>query len=190
MTYLPTETSASVTAGQKPARAATGSVGTTTRPDRSQTSRPNLTKPGATKPDLKKKDKLAVEEPVATADHAESFAAPAAGTARVEPVRTEPLADSADDAPEPGRLFGVTVWGLGLTVIGLIVAGCVAMMALTAATGTNLGAALTMVPICGLLGLGLVIASLGTITRGRVPYILLGCATVVLLIFFGVVIAT
>jgi lipopolysaccharide export LptBFGC system permease protein LptF len=175
MTYLPTDTSASVLAGEKPAQTATGSVALSTRPDRSETP----------KPDLTKKPKSPVPSPAP--DHAEAFAAPAAGTARVEPA---PGNTDDDVAPEPARLIGVTIWGFALTVVGLVMTCCIAMLALTAPAGGNFTAALLMIPICGLLGLGLVIASLVTISRGNVPYILLGSSTVVLLVLFGVVVAT
>src|SRR5882762_10266550 len=164
MTYLPTDTSASVLTGAQPARAAAGSEAASTRLERSETAKPDLTK----KP--------------AGPEHAEAFAAPAAGTARVEPAgyyatlatarsgdapgTEQPDTAQPDTAPEPGRLIGVTLWGLALTLIGLVVSVCVVMLSVTSTSPGAFTAALLMIPICGLLGLGLVIASLVTITRG------------------------
>ena len=128
------------------------------------------------------------------AEHAEKFAAPAAGTARVTPAPITPPAvhppagdDEEDVPPEPLKLIGVTLWALAVTVVGLVTATAMVMLTLSGRTG--MGAVLAMIPICGLLGLGPAIAALVMITRDKVPYILLGCSTFVLLIFFGFVFA-
>ncbi|WP_163509323.1 hypothetical protein [Fodinicola acaciae] len=125
-------------------------------------------------------------------DRAEKFAAPAAGTARVTPApitppAVHPLLGDDDVRPEPLKLIGVTLWALAVTLVGLVTAAAMVMLQLSGRGGMT--AVLVMTPICGLLGIALAIAALVTITRDKVPYILLGASSLILLIYFGFVFA-
>jgi hypothetical protein len=81
----------------------------------------------------------------------------------------------------PERLAGVSLWAL-LLVLGGAVAGLRAMLADFGGTGTGLaGSLMTLTLVGGMVGLGLTIGAFLTIAARRLPWVLLGTATAVLL---------
>jgi hypothetical protein len=87
------------------------------------------------------------------------------------------LPASHDPAPQPARMLGVCAWATALGVVGVGVA-LRALVALLA--GQTPGWFEPTITIAGLLGIGLTAAAFAAVHRRRLPWALLGAATLML----------
>lgn len=83
----------------------------------------------------------------------------------------------------------VTIWAAVLALLGVAAAATVLLVSFAGSQlggASSGGSALTIkviLPLCGLVGLGFIIAALATVSRRVVPYVMLVLSTLVLLGF-------